>query len=191
MSDMAAELVPRRFTVDEYHRMADAGIIDSDERTELLDGLIVQMAPIGVPHWTTHMRVVAYLNDALRGRAVVPGQISIPLGEHNEPQPDIAVLADLPYRRMSRSPQPSEIYAMIELAASSLATDTRVKRSLYGRFAIPDYLVVDLGADVLFHFSQPAGGDYPEPRRLGRGDTLTLSALPDIVLRADRFLDER
>jgi Uma2 family endonuclease len=191
MSDMAAELLPRIFTVDEYHRMADSGIIDSDERTELLDGLIVQMPPIGVAHWTTHMRVVAYLSDALRGRALVPSQISIPLGEHNEPHPDIAVLAALPYRDMNRPPRPSEIYAMIELAASSLARDTRIKRSLYGRFAIPDYLVVDLDADALIHFSQPAAGDYPEPRRLGRGDTLTLATLPDILLLADRFLDER
>jgi Uma2 family endonuclease len=179
------------FTVDEYHRMADAGILDSDERTELLDGLIVRMPPPGVPHWTTHMRVVAYLSDALRGRALVPGRISVPLGEYNEPEPDIAVVADLPYRRMNRPPEPSEVYAMIELAASSLAKDTRIKRSLYGRFAIPDYLVVDLNDDVLIHFSQPAGGEYPEPHRLGRGDTLALSALPDIRLSAERFLDER
>jgi len=191
MSDMAAELVPRPFTVAEYHRMVEAGIIGSRERVELLDGLIVTMPPIGVPHWAAHMHVVQYLNDALRGRALVPGQISIPLGDLSEPEPDIAVLAPLPYKRLNRPPEPSEIFATIELSDSSLGKDTRTKRLLYARFAIADYLVVDLKSDVLLHFSQPDGEDYPEPRRLGRGDTFTLAALPDIVLEAERFLDER
>jgi Putative restriction endonuclease len=191
MSDMATDLVPRTFTVDEYHRMAEAGIFDSGERVELLEGLIVRMSPIGVPHWMTHTRVVEYLMGKLKGRAIVPGDISVPLGDRNEPEPDIAVLAKLPYRRLNRPPEPAEIYAMIELADSSPARETRPKRRLYARFEIADYLVVDLGADVLIHFSRPADGDYPEPRRLGRGDAFTLSALPDIVLEAEPFLDER
>jgi len=190
MGDMAAELVPRPLTIADYHRMAEAGIIDSGERVELLDGLIITMPPIGIPHWTRHIRVVDYLGEKLRGRALVAGDISIPLGDRNEPEPDIAVLAPLHYRRLNRTPEPSEIYAMIELADSSLPKDTQTKRRLYARFTIADYLVVDLEADVLLHFSQPVHDDYPEPRRLGPGATFTLAALPDITLDAGRFLNQ-
>jgi len=188
---MAVELVPRTFTVAEYHRMAEAGIIGRRERVELLDGLIVTMPPIGVPHWMSHARLVAYLIEKFKDRAIVPGMISIPLGERNEPEPDIAVLAQLPYDRLNRTPEPSEIYTTIELADSSLAKDTRTKRRLYARFGIADYLVVDLNADILLHFSRPAGDDYPEPRTLRRGDRFVLAALPDIELEAERFLHER
>jgi len=191
MGDMAIELVPRTFTVAEYHRMAGAGILDPGEHVELLDGLIVTMAPIGIPHWATGGRILRYLIRELEARAFVSAEISIPLGSRNEPQPDIAVLANLPYRRLNRTPEPAEIYALIELAESSLAKETRTKRRLYARFGIADYLVVDLVGDVLLHFSPPLADDYPEPRRLLRGDTFALAALPDITLVADSFLDER
>jgi Uma2 family endonuclease len=171
--------------------MAEAGIIGPRERVELLDGLIVTMPPIGIPHWTTHARLVEYLIETFKGRATVPGMISIPLGDRSEPEPDIAILAALPYRRLNRAPEPAEVYAMIELADSSLAKDTRTKRRLYARFGLADYLVVDLNADILLHFSSPAGDDYPEPRTLRRGDRFALAALPEIELEAERFLDER
>jgi Uma2 family endonuclease len=165
-------------------------MIEADEHIELLDGLIVTMPPIGIPHWTTHARIVKYLIKTFNERAAVAGDISIPLGKRNEPYPDIAVLANLPYARPNSTPEPSQIYAMVELADSSLAKDTFTKRRIYGRFAIADYVVVDQNANVVLHFSHPVDGDYPEPRRLELGDVFTFSALPDIELEAGRFLVE-
>jgi Uma2 family endonuclease len=186
---MAVELAPRLFTVAEYHQMVEAGIIGSRERVELLDGLIVAMPPIGFAHWTRHGRVQAYLFDALRGRAQIQGQISIPLGDRSEPEPDIAILADLDYFRLKRGPVPAEIVAMIELADSSLRKDSRTKRRLYASFDIADYLLVDLTGDVLMHFSGPRDGDYPEPRLMGRNESFTLTAVPDVTLLAEPFLN--
>jgi Uma2 family endonuclease len=185
---MAVELTPRTFTVTEYHRMVEAGILGEGERVELLDGLIVTMPPIGVPHWTRHRDIQEYLAEMLRGRAQVHGQISLPLGDCSEPEPDLAILADLAYARLNRVPPPAEIYAIIELADSSLGKDTETKRRLYASFDIADYLVVDIAGDVLLHYNVPRGGDYPEPRRLGCDDTFTLAALPEIVLAAEPFL---
>ena len=190
MSDMAVELVPRPITVQEYHRMAEIGIIAADERVELLDGVIVTMPPFGIAHWATESNLLKYLMEKFGDRArIVPG-MSLPLGDRSEPQPDIAIVAKLPYRRLNRTPEPSEVYALIELADSSLAKDMRTKRSLYARFAIADYLVVDLNADTLLHFRTPAEDVYAESRVLGRSDTFSLTALPDISLDAGKFLDE-
>ena len=188
MGDMAVELNPRTFTVAEYHQMVDAGILDEGERVELLDGLIVTMPPIGVPHWTRHRVVQEYLATMLRGRAQVHGQISLPLGDRSKPEPDLAILADIPYERLNRVPSPPEIYAMIELAESSLRKDTQTKRRLYARFGIADYLVVDLAGDVLLHYANPRDGDYPEPDRLGCDNIFSLAAIPDVVLSAEPFL---
>jgi Putative restriction endonuclease len=191
MSDMAVELTPRTFTVAEYHRMVEAGILGNGERVELLDGLVVTMPPIGVAHWTRHRDVLAYLSEMLRGRAQVHGQISLPLGERSEPEPDLAILADLPYEQLNRVPEPVEIYAMIELAESSLHSDMTTKRRLYASFFIADYLVVDLAGDVLLHYSAPRDGDYLESRSLGHGDTFVLAAVPDLKLVAEAFLRSR
>lgn len=188
MSDMAASLTPKTFTVDEYHRLGATGVFDDGPRVELLDGLIVEMPGIGKIHWVTHGSIVRYLTKALDGRADVEGQLSLPLGDRNEPQPDIAVLALSAVDDLERRVEPREIYAMIELADSSLAKDKGPKRLLYARFGILNYLLVDLADQVLLNYSAPANGDYAGVRELRRGDFLDLKAVPGVELDATHFL---
>jgi Uma2 family endonuclease len=191
MSDMAVELLPRRlFSVEEYHRMAELGLFE-DERVELLDGIVFRMPPLGIDHCSRHGQVVKYLIETLGSFAQVQGQISLPLGDRNEPEPDIAVLADLPYSERKRVPDPAEIYAMIEISNTSVTRDTGTKRLLYARFEIADYLVVDLQDDVLVHFSEPLDGDYAKTRTMQHDERFLLTALPYSVLRSDGFLRKR
>jgi Uma2 family endonuclease len=186
MSDMAFEYKLREFTVDEYHRMAEAGVLRDDERVELLDGAIVEMSPIGTRHWDRHAEVVRYLNETLGSRARIVGQGSFPLGTKNEPQPDIGILAPRSYA--TRRADPDEIYAVVELAESSLRKDTGPKLRLYGRFGIPDYLVVDLDDDQLIHYDDPHELGYRSERRLARTETFTLHRIRDTTLSAAPFL---
>jgi Uma2 family endonuclease len=185
---MAVELKQRPFTVEEYHRLVEVGILEERERVELLDGLLVEMSPIGLRHWERHYAVVRYLSTVLGERAMVCGQASLPLGEHSEPQPDIAVLAPQSYVRLGRPPLPEEILAIVELADSSLATDTGPKRRLYAGFRIADYLVVNLEDDVLLHYVHRGGEDYGAAENLERESTFRLRAFPDVELHADPFL---
>jgi Uma2 family endonuclease len=189
MSDMALEMRLREFTVSEFHRMADAGIIADGERVELLDGRIVEMAPIGIPHWDRHASIVAYLNRTLAGRAKIVGQGSFPLGSRNEPHPDITVLAPRSYRH-DQPPAMTEIFALIELADSSLAKDLGPKLALYARFGIADYLVVDLDGRRLLHHSDPHELGYRRVVALAEGADFTLSAIPDVRLSATPFLSD-
>jgi len=189
MSDMAiAELTPRKITVDEYHRMVDARIIEPDERVELLDGLIVEMSPIGKPHWLLHWQIDSFLKERLGTRAAVVGHASLPLGAYSEPQPDIIVFARSAVEDSVRIPTVDEVYAFVEISDSSLTKDKGPKRDLYEGFGIKDYLVVDVAKDRVFHYAAHHGGRYGEPRTMTYGDTFALAALPDIVLEADRFL---
>jgi len=187
MSDMAVEIEPRRLTVAEYRRMGEVGILAEDERVELLDGTIVLMSPIGRPHRARHAYLVEYLIGALGGRATVAGPYSLALGDFDEPAPDILVLPSALDLHL-RDPEPHEVYAVIELAGSSLRHDTGFKRRLYARFAIAEYLVVDLNGGVLLRHTQPADGEFRSLERLGRGDHMRLLAVPNIELDVDRFL---
>jgi len=184
---MAVEIEPRRLTVAEYRRMGEVGILAEDERVELLDGTIVLMSPIGRPHRARHAYLVEYLIGALGRRATVAGQYSLALADFDETEPDILVLPSALDLNL-RDPEPHEVYAVIELAGSSLRHDTGFKRSLYARFAIAEYLVVDLNGGVLLRYTQPADGEFRSLERLGRGDHMRLLAVPDVELDVDRFL---
>lgn len=197
MSDMAATLDAqtgislRTFTVDEYHRIAEAGLFDEGPGVELLDGLVVAMPPIGERHWVVHALIVEYLIRSLGDRALVVGQISVPLGERNEPQPDIALVARSAiedFADRERRIGPSEIFALIEIAETSQVKDLGIKRRLYGRHGIPSYLVVDLPARRLRKLSRPVEGDYASDVTLARGDSFSLEAFPDVALEAGRLL---
>jgi Uma2 family endonuclease len=188
MSDMAIEYKLREFTVDEYHRLAEIGMLRPDERVELLDGAIVEMSPIGNRHWRQHARISAYLAATLGDDAFVVPQGSFPLGPKNEPQPDLAVLAPLHRADAERDPTPEEIYAVIELADSSLGKDTGPKLRLYARFGIPDYIVVDLEGDILIHYRDPHELGYRSEDRLHATDTFTIRRLAPIALSAAPFL---
>lgn len=187
---MALEFQLRPFNVEEYHRMAEAGIIGNRERVELLDGLLIQMPPIGPVHSDRHSRIVEYLIGALRGRARIFGQASIPLDARSEPQPDIVVLANRP-GGYSSAPTNAEILAMIELADSSLGKDRGRKLRVYARSRIQDYLLVDLAGNMLHHFTRPHELSYAGDRILGYGEAFSLTSIPDVALSADPFLAAR
>lgn len=188
MSDMAIETKPRKISVPEYHRMVEAGILHEGERVELLDGIIVEMSPLGRRHVALHTRIARYLTIALRERAAISGQISVPLGELNEPQPDIVVLAADAAERMDRYPEIEEMYAFIEIAESSLRQDLGQKQDLYARFGIREYLVIDIDGRRLLRFTDPSEGRFGTRQELGYGDSFSLRTLPEIILQAEAFL---
>jgi Uma2 family endonuclease len=187
MSDMVSDYTLRPFSVDEYHRMAEAGVLDAEERVELIDGAIVEMSPIGRTHWGRHLAITTYLVRALGDRAAIAGQASFPLRPRDEPQPDVAILAPRDYVH-GPDLQPSELFAAIEIADSSLEKDLGPKLLLYARHRIADYLVVDLRHDVLLHHSEPHDLGYGATTTLRVGDTFTLTALPDVALDAGAFI---
>ena len=188
MSDMALDIIPRKITVAEYRRMAEVGILAEDERVELLDGMLVKMSPLGRPHRMVHALIVEYLNMTLGERAIVQGMSSVQLGDYSEPQPDIVVLPRKLQEFVLREPAPTEVYAVIEIADSSLRIDTGIKRRLYGNFRVVEYLVVDVKARVLLRYTGRFDDWDAKPEHIVPGDTFRLVSLQDIELDAERFL---
>lgn len=168
------------FTVDDYHRMGEAGILSADERTELIEGVVVTMSPIGSPHFAAVLRLERLLRDAVGGRAVVSVQGPVRLPPRSEPQPDVALLRPSPDQYETALPGPADVFLLAEVSDSTLARDRDVKAPLYARHGIAEYWIVDLQArTVLVHRDPvPAERRWQSVQPYGGAAVLDLAALP-------------
>jgi Uma2 family endonuclease len=185
---MAVQLLKRLFTVEEYHRMAEAGILSEDDRVELLEGEITAMAPIGSRHQACVDRLTELFSAQVQRRAVVRVQGPIRLGERSEPQPDLALLRRRPDFYASSHPGPEDTLLVVEVAETSAAYDREVKVPLYARFGVPEVWLVDLAGEQLEVFRQPSPQGYQDLRTLRRGEAVAPLLLPDLSLAVDALL---
>jgi len=147
---MAATVKRRRFTLDEYHRMGETGILGPDDRVELIEGEIVEMSPIGSRHAGTVARLHHLFSTRLGDRTVVWSQNPLLLVQHqSEPEPDIMLLAPRADFYVARLPEPPDVRLLIEVADSSLPYDRRTKLPLYARAGVTEAWLVDLDAGRL------------------------------------------
>ena len=130
---MGMPLAHRRFTVDEYHRMGDAGVFHEDDHVELIEGQIVEMTPIGPEHAAGVDRVKRALARRVDDRAVVRVQDPVRLDRLAEPQPDIALLRPPIERYAHAHPAPGDLWLVIEVADTPREYDRSVKLPLYAR----------------------------------------------------------
>lgn len=185
---MGTELQRRLFTADEYHRMAEAGVLRDDDRVELVDGEIVQMTPIGSPHAACVDRLNVLLQQQVDVRGIVRVQGPIRLDAHSEPQPDLSILKPRANFYASAHPTPGDILLIVEVADTSLRYDRDIKVPLYARAGIAETWLVDLLNERVEIFTQPTAQGYQQSRRSGLGERLTTSALPTISLLVDDIL---
>jgi Uma2 family endonuclease len=177
---MAAEPLRRRFTSDEFHTMAQTGILSADDRLELIEGEIYEMTPIGNRH-AGGVNRLTNLFRALDG-AVLAVQNPVHLSEVSEPQPDIALLRPRDDFYANAHPLPAEILLLIEVADASLESDRRMKIPLYARYGIPEVWLVDLTRSTLEVHRAPSPSGYRDVHQLRRGDQLSPLAFPDLRL---------
>ncbi|MDW8120177.1 MAG: Uma2 family endonuclease [Chloroflexota bacterium] len=185
---MAVQVKRRRFTVEEYHRLAQAGILGEDDRVELLDGEIIVMAPIGSRHAAAVKRLNALLTRHVGTQAIVGVQDPIDLGAYSEPQPDLVLLRPRPDFYASAHPQPPDVLLLVEVADASLPYDREVKLPLYARAGIPEVWLVNLASDTVEVYRSPSPQGYEETCTLRRGQTLSPLLLPQISLAIEDIL---
>jgi Uma2 family endonuclease len=178
----------RRFTVHDYHRMAEAGVLGEDDRVELIDGEIIQMSPIGSPHAGTVNRCSKRLEQRFGDAAVVQVQNPIRLDEHNEPEPDLALLKPRPDFYTTAHPTPPDVFLVVEVADTSLEYDRRRKLPLYARHGIPEVWLVDLNADTILVARDPTPSGYRTSRTVGHGDRIAPLAFPERELAGVELL---
>jgi len=172
-----------RFTVGEYRRMGEAGIIDEEDRVELLDGEIVEMTPIGSRHASKVSRLNRLLVRALDDEAIVWPQNPIQLGDYSEPEPDISVVESREGEYLDRLPRAGETLLVVEVAETSLEDDREAKIRLYARHSISTAWLVNLRDESVEVFREPAEEGYGSRRTCRNDDLLAVSALPNLEVR--------
>ena len=180
------EVTRKRFTVHEYHRMAEAGILHEDDRLELIEGEISEMAPIGARHANVVRKLNQILSQQMNDQLLVDVQNPVRLNESSEPEPDVAVIRNRDYR--DALPGPEDVLLLIEVSDTTLSYDRNVKLPLYARSGIPEVWVMDLASDLAERHTVPSGDIYRHLDRAQRGEKLDSTTVPGLTLDVDTVL---
>jgi len=175
--DVLLHARPRGIWRAEYERLVQEGFFDN-EKVELIEGIIVQMSPIGPAHANPVDLLVESLVPRIAGRARLRVQQPFALSDSSEPEPDLAIV---PIGDYSQS-HPSRALLIIEVADSSLEHDRETKASLYAAAGVPEYWIVDVIARVVEVHTQPGAGGYASVQRSETNSVLSIAALPDVTV---------
>lgn len=177
----APQTIPsrKRFTVEEYHRLAEVGVLQEDDRIELIDGELIEMAAIGIAHANAIVELDQLANRTVQHLARISAQNPIHLGPRSEPQPDLAIVRR---RRYDSHPRPDDIFLVIEVSDSSFAYDREMKLPLYAAAGIPEAWIVDLNGRTIERHSAPRDGRYTQITIAAVGDTIASLSLPAFVV---------
>jgi Uma2 family endonuclease len=170
--------------LDEWRKLGEANIFPPESRLELINGEILDMAPIGFNH-SGHLNRINKLFARLIPDDVIPSvQNPLQLGDFSEPEPDFMLLKSNADFYSSRHPIAGDVLLLIEVADSSLAFDQNQKLRLYALHGIPEYWLLNLNDSCLEVYRNPNGEVYAEKTTLrAAGDTITLSQLNEINIR--------
>jgi Uma2 family endonuclease len=159
---IVTELPVRRFTIDEYHKLLEIGILNNCDPYELLNGVITPKMPQNSPHSSASSRLERRLGRLLPDAWVLRAQkpVTIP-GRASEPEPDVAIVRGPEETYDGRQPYPNEIALVFEVSESSIGNDTGEKFRIYAAAKIPEYWIVNLVQRRVEVYTEPRGGKKP------------------------------
>ena len=172
----------RLWTVDEYRRMTETGILNPDERVELIDGQIISMSAKNPPHAATNLCAADYLRSLLAGLALIRIQDPIALSYNSEPEPDIAVVQIHPRLYQDFHPAPDNIFLLIEIADTTLETDRKRKAPAYAKAGITHYWILDVNTRQVYVFREPGEANYRQETVFNEDGVLSMLAFPEIEI---------
>jgi len=156
------EVQRQLFTISEYYKMAEVGILKPTDKVELINGEIIQMSPIKSPHASAITTVHELLTEQLFKKVTIRTQHPIQIDNHSEPEPDIAVVAYRKDRYRANHPVPKDVLLLIEVADSTLRYDRKIKKKLYAASDIPEYWIINIPDSQIEVFKKPRNGRYTQ-----------------------------
>ena len=191
--DLVTTTIPQprrlRFTVDHYYKMIELGMIDNYEKSEIIDGEMVEKMSIGDRHaWIVDL-LNRFFSRNLPDQIMVRVQNPLRLGEFDEPEPDI-VLTDLTKYDGGRHPRADETILVIEVSDLSLRHDRDTKIPLYAAAGIKEVWIINLRNNVIEVYQNPTFGIYQSVRIFEIGQAVESSVLTDLALNVSDVLHE-
>ena len=190
MMNIQTQPQPRRlrFTVDEYYKMIELGMLRDYEKAEIIEGELIQKMPIG----KRHSAVVEKLNEILRdelGKSVsLRNQQPVRFGEYNEPEPDLAVLQRREDFYSDNKPAPKDVLLLIEVSDATLKYDRDTKLALYAEAEIPEVWIINLPNDIIEIHTKPSNSIYQLTKIFKCGEIIESEILPDLKPAVDKIL---
>jgi Uma2 family endonuclease len=185
---MSVQLARRPFTTAEYHRLIEIGLLTEDDRVELLNGEIIEMAPIGPRHAACVKRVSEFLHSKVKKAAIVGTQDPIELNDFSEPEPDLSLLKRRADFYAESHPTPADVLIAIEVADTSVEKDREIKLPSYARSGIPEAWLIDLYNDRIEIHYEPHQAVYQQVRIVQRGQRFASPTLPQLKFKAEDIL---
>lgn len=176
----------RLFTVEEYHRMGEVGILP-EKGLELIHGELIEMSPIGSKHAATVDKITRFFVQLFQMKAIVRVQNPITIADHSEPEPDISILKDRRDYYSEKHPGPEDVYLLIEVADSSINFDRTVKLNMYAAAGIPETWIIDLEKNQIETYRDPVESTYTDKKIATKSDPVLVQTL-DMHINASELL---
>ena len=181
------QLLTRKFTVEQYHQMAEKGILHCEENVELIEGEIITMSPIGFRHAFVTNYLANWFSQQLKEKTFVSIQNPIYLSDRSEPQPDLALLKPTDNFYSDRLPNATDILLLIEVADSSLTYDREVKIPLYAQHKINEVWLINLTKNQLECYTNPINNSYQNQTIFYASQQLSPLAFAELELSLERL----
>ena len=171
---MTASIIKRLINTEEYQDMAKTGLIKPDENTELIQGEIFTMSPVGSKHAAVVKLLSAKLFHLFSNKFIISVQDPVHLNQWTEPQPDIALLKFQENYYADSHPQPENILLVIEVADTSYEYDHQIKKAIYANAGIPKFWIVNLNENRIEVFHAPEQDEYKVRKLYFTGDSIPI-----------------
>ena len=176
-----------RLTLDDYYQMSAMGLLDRFARTELIDGEIIVLNALHIPHARTYMRMLLTLNESVvasRLALEVFGELTSELSPFDGPLPDISILDSRLIENVTQGAPREAVLLVVEIASTSARRDLGKKRKLYASRGVPEYWVVVIPKGTVERFAEPVEGDYKRHDSFAFVDAISSVTLPGIGIPA-------
>ena len=167
--------------------MVESGILHEDDRVELIEGEVPEMAAVGTGHFACVSRLTKILVQRTGDATIVHVQNPIQLSDLTEPQPDLTLLRPREDFYAGKRPTPEDVILVIEISDTTLRYDREIRLPLYALPGIPEVWIVDLSGEEVLTYSQPENGTYVETKRVGGGGALALRTFSGLAMRVDEI----
>lgn len=184
---MSTAIRTRLFTVEEFHKMGEAGILTEDDRVELIQGEIIPMTPIG-PRQAACVNTLARLFiQRVPPGVIVHIQNPISLDQHTEVYPDVALLRSRKDRYHNKIPVPADVLLLVEVADTTVAKDQAEKCPLYARHDVPEVWIIDLVKQEMLVYWNPSGDHYQNCSAFRGNAPVAPRSFPNFTITPDEI----
>ena len=176
------------FTVDEYYKMAEAGVLSERVHTELIDGEILEMSPMGVRNASAITRANRLFSESFKDKAEVRVQLPLPVSRFSEPEPDLCLVSPNEPSYATRHPGPEHVFLLLEISDSSLRYDRDVKLPMYAAAGVAEVWIEDLPNRTLHVYREPQGGGYKTALQFSGNESVSPLAFPEIAFTVSALI---